>query len=90
MTSMRFSACHLSPSRLGMFDSVHLFWLVVGTISIEEIARLPMPLVWTLYDQWAFCRTEHYTSPSLPVEIARSDERFAVSYSLASRPDHET
>ena len=75
--------------RHGQADLVHLHWLGDGTLSIEEIGRLPMPLVWTLHDQWAFCGAEHYTSPPLPSETASSDERFAVGYSPASRLAHE-
>jgi glycosyltransferase involved in cell wall biosynthesis len=74
---------------LGLADLVHLHWLGDCTLSIEEIGRLPMPLVWTLHDQWTFCGAEHYTSPPQPGEIASSDERFAAGYSSASRPDHE-
>jgi glycosyltransferase involved in cell wall biosynthesis len=74
---------------LGQADLVHLHWLGDGTLSIEEIGRLPMPLVWTLHDQWAFCGAEHYTSPPLPGESASSDERFAAGYSPASRPAYE-
>ncbi len=70
-------------------DLVHLHWIGFSTLSIEEIGRLPMPLVWTLHDQWAFCGAEHYTSPPLPGETASSDERFAEGYSLSSRPAHE-
>ena len=75
--------------RQGQADVVHLHWLGDGTLSIEEIGRLPMPLVWTLHDQWAFCGAEHYTSPPLPGESASSDDRFAAGYSPASRPGHE-
>jgi glycosyltransferase involved in cell wall biosynthesis len=74
----------------GQADLVHLHWLGDRTLSIEEIGRLPMPLVWTLHDQWAFCGAEHYTSPILPGETASRDERFAAGYSPASRPAHET
>ena len=73
----------------GQVDLVHLHWLGDGTLSIEEIGRLPMPLVWTLHGQWAFCGAEHYTSPPLPGETASCDERFAAGYSHASRPAHE-
>ena len=75
--------------RQGQADLVHLHWLGEGTLSIEEIGRLPMPLVWTLHDQWAFCGAEHYTSPPMSGETASSDERFAVGYTPASRPPHE-
>ena len=74
---------------LGQADLVHLHWLGDSTLSIEEIGRLPMPLVWTLHDQWAFCGAEHYTSPPLPGESASSDERFAGGYTPVSRPAHE-
>lgn len=74
---------------LGQADLVHLHWLGDSTLSIEEIGRLPMPLVWTLHDQWAFCGAEHYTSPPLPGETASSDERFAGGYTSVSRPAHE-
>jgi glycosyltransferase involved in cell wall biosynthesis len=77
--------CH----RHGQADLVHVHWLGNSTLSIEEIGRLPMPLVWTLHDQWAFCGAEHYTSPPQPDETGSSDERFAASYSPASRPAHE-
>jgi glycosyltransferase involved in cell wall biosynthesis len=73
----------------GQGDLLHLHWLGDGTLSIEEIGRLPMPLVWTLHDQWAFCGAEHYTSPPLSGEPASNDERFAAGYSPASRPAHE-
>lgn len=73
----------------GEADVLHLHWLGDNTLSIEEIGRLTMPLVWTLHDQWAFCGAEHYTSPPLPGEVASRDERFALGYSPSSRPDHE-
>jgi glycosyltransferase involved in cell wall biosynthesis len=74
---------------LGQAHLVNLHWLGDSTLSIEEIGRLPIPLVWTLHDQWAFCGAEHYTSPPLPGETASNDERFAAGYSPASRPAHE-
>ena len=72
-----------------LFDLVHFHWLGDRTLSIEEIGRLSIPLVWTLHDQWAFCGAVHYTSPPLPGESASSDERFAAGYSPASRPAQE-
>jgi glycosyltransferase involved in cell wall biosynthesis len=69
---------------------VHLHWISQSMLSIEEIGRLPMPLVWTLHDQWAFCGAEHYTSPPVAGESGSSDERFATEYSKSSRPSHES
>jgi glycosyltransferase involved in cell wall biosynthesis len=74
----------------GLVDLVHLHWLGNSTLSIEEIGRLPTPLIWTLHDQWAFCGAEHYTSPPLLGDAESPDERFSDSYSSASRPFHET
>ena len=71
-------------------DVVHLHWLGDATLSIEEIGRLSMPLVWRLPDQWAFCGAEHYTNPPMPGESTSSDERFALGYTNASRPSHES
>lgn len=80
----------MTVTRDQVIDLVHLHWLGDSTLSIVEIGKLPMPLDWTLHDQWPFCGAEHYTSPPLPGEIASSDERFAVSYSSARRPSHGT
>jgi glycosyltransferase involved in cell wall biosynthesis len=75
--------------RQGLADLVHLHWLGNATLSIEEIGRLTMPLVWTLHDQWAFCGAEHYTTPPGPDEANSSDRRYTDGYSPASRPNHE-
>ena len=70
-------------------DVVHLHWLGDATLSIEEIGRLPMPLVWTLHDQWAFCGAEHYTSLPALGETVSSEERFALGYTPSNRPRNE-
>lgn len=75
--------------RKGYADLVHLHWLGDLTLSIEDIGRLPMPLVWTLHDQWAFCGAEHYTSLPIQGDLPSSDERYALAYSPVSRPVHE-
>ncbi len=75
--------------RKGHADLVNLHWLADSTLSIEEIGRLPMPLVWTLHDQWAFCGAEHYTSPPGPNESSSSDQRFVLGYKPSNRPHHE-
>ncbi len=75
--------------RQGQANLVHLHWMGDATLSIEEIGCLPMPLVWTLHDQWAFCGAEHYTSPPGPGEATSSDERFALGYTPSSRPNYE-
>ncbi len=35
-------------------DIVHLHWVCGGMITIEDIARIKAPVVWSLHDNWAF------------------------------------
>ena len=44
----------------GDFELLNLHWLGDSTLSIEEIGRLPCPVLWTLHDQWPFSGAEHY------------------------------
>lgn len=39
---------------------VHLHWVAASLLGIEEIARLRVPVVWTLHDMWAFTGGCHY------------------------------
>ena len=73
----------------GEADVVHLHWMGDSTLSIEEIGRLTMPLVWTMHDQWGFCGAEHYTRPPDLGESESSDERFVLGYPASSRPIQE-
>jgi glycosyltransferase involved in cell wall biosynthesis len=45
-------------------DLVHLHWCGGNLITIEDVARIRKPIVWTLHDQWAFCGAEHLASRS--------------------------
>lgn len=35
-------------------DVVHLHWVADGMMRIEDIAKIKMPIVWSLHDNWAF------------------------------------
>jgi len=35
-------------------DIVHLHWICGGFLSIEDIAKIKSPIVWSLHDQWGF------------------------------------
>jgi glycosyltransferase involved in cell wall biosynthesis len=35
-------------------DIVHLHWICGGMMTIEDIARIKAPIVWSLHDNWAF------------------------------------
>ncbi|SMF58975.1 Glycosyltransferase involved in cell wall bisynthesis [Tistlia consotensis] len=43
-------------------EIVHLHWTGGGFLSIESLARLKRPVVWTLRDMWAFTGGCHYTA----------------------------
>ena len=41
-------------------EIVHLHWIYSGFVSLWQILRLRVPIVWTLHDSWPFCGTEHH------------------------------
>jgi len=61
-------------------DIAHLHWVSNNMLSIRAIAKLPMPVIWTLHDMWAFCGAEHHTH----------DDRFKSGYTKDNRPFHES
>ncbi|WP_456403784.1 glycosyltransferase family 4 protein [Hydrogenimonas sp.] len=42
-------------------DIVHLHWVCGGMMTIEDIAKIKKPIVWTLHDSWAFTGGCHLT-----------------------------
>lgn len=60
-----------------MADLVHLHWIGSEMMSLSEVAKLPMPIVWTGHDMWPFCGAEHYSA----------GRRFADGYQAAARID---
>lgn len=74
----------------GLVDLVQLNWLGFGTISIEEIGSLRMPLVWCLQDQWPFLGSEHYEMPMHPKRNELHYEpRYLSGYTRDNRPPCE-
>ena len=73
----------------GAFHVLNLHWLGDSSLSIEEIGRLPCPVVWTLHDQWAFSGAEHYS----PLPEYASEEtlpvRFVRAYEQSTCPELE-
>ena len=45
-------------------DIVHLHWICGGMMSIEDIALIKFPIVWSLHDMWAFSGGTHYSDNS--------------------------
>jgi glycosyltransferase involved in cell wall biosynthesis len=46
-------------------DIINLHWVGHGYVSIETVAKLQQPLVWTLHDMWAFTGGCHYSQGCL-------------------------
>lgn len=40
---------------------IHLHWVAQTVLDVEELAKLNVPVVWTLHDTWAFTGGCHYT-----------------------------
>ena len=59
-------------------DVLNLHW-VTQLLSIDDIAHLNKPLVWTFHDMWAFCGGEHVVSD-------QADSRFRLGYRSDNRP----
>lgn len=68
------AALNASPT-----DVVNLHWLGGEAMSIEDVARIRKPVVWTLHDMWAFCGAEHVTGDA-------ADARWRTGYCRSNRP----
>lgn len=62
---------------------MNLHWVTDGFLSIEDIGAITKPIVWSLYDMWPFCGTEHYGVDS-------PDARWRTGYSRENRPGDES
>jgi len=62
------------------YDLIHLHWTNKNMISIEDIAKIKKPVVWTLHDSWAFCGAEHHPN------IMEDDIRFIEGYKKGNKP----
>jgi len=41
-------------------DIVHLHWIAGAMMSVQDLAKIDKPIVWSLHDMWAFTGGEHY------------------------------
>jgi glycosyltransferase involved in cell wall biosynthesis len=41
-------------------DIVHLHWISDGMMRIDDVAKISMPIIWSLHDMWAFTGGCHY------------------------------
>lgn len=59
-------------------DVVNLHWTCAGFLSIEQMAQIIKPFVWTLHDMWGFCGAEHL-APDTP------EARWRLGYEKTNR-----
>jgi glycosyltransferase involved in cell wall biosynthesis len=62
------------------YDLIHFHWINYNMISIEDIAKIKKPVVWTLHDSWVFCGAEHHPN------ILENDNRFITGYYRDNKP----
>ena len=82
-----------SPARFGSLtaerinssgaDVVNLHWVTDGFLSIETIAKITKPIVWSMYDMWPFAGTEHYGADT-------PTARWRTGYTKENRPEGES
>ncbi|MEI8232349.1 MAG: glycosyltransferase [bacterium] len=68
-------------SKINIFkpDIIHIHWIGAGFVTPESLAKLNLPIVWTLHDLWPLCGAEH-----LP-----GSNRFKAGYLKSNRPTGE-
>ncbi len=74
----RFGALNADVINASDADVVNLHWVTNGFLSIKEIGQIAKPIVWSLYDMWTFCGTEHYGADS-------PDARWRTGYTKSNR-----
>lgn len=78
-----YSSVLFSPSWLGFSnivnkinkinpDVVHLHWICGGMMTINDIARIKAPIVWSLHDMWAFTGGFHYENTEEFQEVSKN------------------
>ena len=65
-------------------DLLHLHWAVHGFFSIEDLAKVNKPIVWTLHDSWAFTGGCH-----LPGDCTRYMDKCGMCPHLGSQLQHD-
>jgi len=79
----RFGSLTAAQINASSADVVNLHWVTDGFISIEEIGKITKPIVWSMYDMWPFCGTEHYGVDS-------PQARWRAGYTRGNRPPEES
>jgi glycosyltransferase involved in cell wall biosynthesis len=61
-------------------DIINLHWINNELISIQEISKINIPIVWTFNDMWPMCGGEHYSE----------DNRYKIGYDNFPKREDET
>jgi glycosyltransferase involved in cell wall biosynthesis len=56
-------------------DLINIHWIGNEFISLRQISKIKIPILWTLHDMWLYAGAEHYTS----------DNRFVDGYNKNNR-----
>lgn len=59
MSDLRSSAIHGALQKID-FDILHLHWVNLRFLDLNELVRVRKPIVWTLHDSWPFTGVCHY------------------------------
>ncbi len=79
----RFGSLKATEINASSADVVNLHWVTDGFMSVEEIGKITKPVVWSLYDMWPFCGSEHYG-------VDQPDARWRTGYTRENRPIYES
>ena len=60
MSDLRSVPLHGALKKLD-FDILHLHWINLRFLNLQELIKVNKPIVWTLHDSWAFTCICHYT-----------------------------
>lgn len=61
-------------------DIINLHWINNELISIKDISKIKLPIVWTFHDMWPMCGGEHYSE----------SDRFKFGYDQTNKEKNET
>ena len=59
MSDLRGSSLHGALQKIE-YDILHLHWINLRFVDIEDLAKITKPIVWTLHDCWPFTGVCHY------------------------------
>ncbi|PKL40240.1 MAG: glycosyl transferase family 1 [Candidatus Riflebacteria bacterium HGW-Riflebacteria-1] len=65
-------------------DLVHLHWICGGLLTIEDLAKIKKPIVWSLHDDWAFTGGCH-----VKWECEKYKEKCGFCPNLSSKSDKD-